>query len=144
MSTGIIQISSRITQGYIAFFKGLLRVLAFSLGVAGISALITLPLWYWATNGRTSFTIAVLLLCAMGFLVLLVKHIGNSINDLRSQGLSTASILILPMKRIGKMLAALILIYLTLIAFGSVSLIAGIVCALLSIGLIGVLFFAQR
>jgi len=144
MSTGIIRISSRITQGYIAFFKGALRVLAFSLGVAGISALITLPLWYWATKGRTSFTIAVLIVCAMGFLVLLVKHIGNSINDLRSQGLSTASILILPIKRIGKVLAALILIYLTLIVFGSVSFIAGIACALLSIGLIGVLFFAHR
>jgi hypothetical protein len=144
MSTGIIRISSRITQGYIAFFKAVLRVLAFSLGVAGISALITLPLWYWATNGRTSFTIAVLIVCAMGFLVLLVKHIGNSINDLRSQGYSTASILILPLKRIGKVLAALILIYLTLIVFGSVSLLAGIACALLSLGLIGVLFFAQR
>src|SRR6056297_1533619 len=143
MSTGIIRISSRITQGYIAFFKTVLRVLAFSLGVAGISALITLPLWYWATNGRTSFTFAVLLLCAVCFLVLLIKHIGNSINDLRSQGHSTASILILPMKRIGKVLAALILIYLTLIVFGSVSLLAGIGCALISIGLIGVLFFAH-
>ncbi|MCF7914863.1 MAG: hypothetical protein K9L66_06845 [Spirochaetaceae bacterium] len=144
MSTGIIRVSSRITQGYIAFLKGFLRVLAFSLGVAGISALITLPLWYWATNGRTSFTIAVLIVCATGFLVLLTKHIGNSINDLRSQGLSTASILILPMKRIVKVLATLILIYLTLIVFGSVSLLAGIACALLSIGLIGFLFFAQR
>ncbi|MDZ7793633.1 MAG: hypothetical protein U5P10_08080 [Spirochaetia bacterium] len=143
MSTGIIRISSRITQGYIAFFKAVLRVLAFSLAVASLSALITLPLWYWATNGRASFTIAVLIVCAMGFLVLLVKHIGNSINDLKSQSYSTASILILPLKRIGKVLTALILIYLTLIVFGSVSLIAGIACALLSIGLIGVLFFAQ-
>ncbi|MFO7730431.1 MAG: hypothetical protein R6V86_06670 [Spirochaetia bacterium] len=143
MSTGIIRISSRITQGYITFFKAVLRVLAFSFGVASLSALITLPLWYWATNGRTSFTIAVLIVCAMGILLLLLKHIGNSINELKSQGYSTTSILIFPLKRIGKVLAALILIYLTLIVFGSVSLLAGIACTLLSFGLIGVLFFAQ-
>jgi len=144
MSTGIIRISSRITRGYISFFKAVLRVLFFALAVASLSALITLPLWYWATNGRTSFTVAVLLVCAMGCLALLGKHIGNSINDLRNKGYSTASILILPLKRIGKVLAALILIYFTLIVFGTVSILAGIACALLTIGLIGVLFFAQH
>lgn len=144
MNTGIIQITSRITQGYIVFFKAVLRVLGFSLAVASLSALITLPLWYWATNGRTSFTVAVLIVCAMGFLALLVKRIGNSINGLKNKGYSTVSIIILPLKRIGKVLAAFILIYLTLIVLGSVSIIAGIVCALLSIGLIGILFFAQR
>lgn len=144
MSTGLIRISSRITQGYIAFFKAVLRVIGFSLAVAGLSTLITLPLWYWASNGRTSFTIAVLTVCAMGFLALLGKRIGNSINELKNRGYSTASILILPLKRVGKVLAALILVYLTLIVFGSVSVLAGIASALLSIGLIGVLFFAQR
>lgn len=144
MSTRVSQITGRIVQGYASALKAIARVIAFSLGVAAISALITLPLWYWATKQRSSFTAAVLTVLAAVMLFFAGKQLRAHINTLKTKGYSTSEIVLLPLKRVGKILAALGLIYITLITFTAVSAAAGVVSALVSITLIGILFFASR
>jgi hypothetical protein len=144
MSTSVSQFTTRIVQGYISAFKSIARVIAFSLGVAAISALITLPLWYWATTHRSSFTTAVLILLAGVMLFFAGKQLGSHINNLKTKGYSTLKIALFPLKHITKILTAFLLVYITLITFAAVSTAAGVVSAVVSIALIGILFFASR
>lgn len=144
MSTHVTRITSRIVQGYFSALKALSRVLAFSAVVAAISALITLPLWYWATTHKSSFT-AVVLIVLMGVVLFFsLKQLRSVINNLKTKGFSNSEIILLPLKRIGKLLASLLLVYISLITFTAVSIAAGIISAVLSIILIGILFFASR
>lgn len=144
MSTGVSQITTRIVEGYVTALKAIARVIAFSLGVAAIAALITLPLWYWATKQRSSFTAAVLIVLTAAMLFFAGKQLSSHINTLKTKGYSTLEIVLLPLKRAGKILTALGLLYITLITFTAVSAAAGVVSALVSIILIGILFFASR
>jgi len=144
MNSSILRITYRIAGGYLSFFKSVLRVVAFSLAVAGIATLVTLPLWYWATTHRSSFTTAVLIVLAASVLFLCIKQVRSNVINQKNRGYTTVSIILSPLKKIGKILAAFILIYLTLVVFISVSVPAGIVSALLSIGLVGMLFFTSR
>ncbi len=144
MSTGVFRITSRIAQGYVSALKTFARILAFSVAVAAISAAITLPLWYWATTHRSSFTAAVLILVAGILIFFTLKQVKAHINNLKTKGFSSSEIILLPLKRIAQILTALVLIYITLITFTTVSPIAGIISAILSIVLIGILFFTSR
>ncbi|MFW5711849.1 MAG: hypothetical protein ACOC2R_00460 [Spirochaetota bacterium] len=144
MNTGVFRITSRIARGYVSALRACARVLAFSVVVAAISAAITLPLWYWATTHRRSFTAAVLILLAGVLIFFTLRQVKVHINNLKTKGVSTLEIILLPLKRIAKFLAALILIYITLITFTTVSPVVGIISAILSIVVIGILFFASR
>lgn len=144
MNSSILRFTSRIAGGYLSFFKSVLRVIAFSLAVAGIATLVTLPLWYWATTHRSSFTTAVLIVFAAAVLFLVFKQIRSTVINQKNRGYTTVSIVLSPLKKIGKILSAFILVYLTLIVFISVSVPAGIVSALITIGLVGMLFFTSR
>ncbi len=143
MSTGVFRITTRIAQGYISALRAFVRVLAFSVVVAAISAAITLPLWYWATTHRSSFTAAVLILLAGLMIFFTLKQVKAHISNLKTKGVSSSEIILMPLKRIAKILAALVLIYITLITFTTVSPVVGIISAILSIVLIGILFFAS-
>ncbi|GEM_PF-2251653 len=144
MNSSILRFTSRIAGGYLSFFKSVLRVIAFSLAVAGIATLVTLPLWYWATTHRASFTTAVLIVLAAAVLFLVIKQIRSNVINQKNRGYTTFTIILSPLKKIGKILAAFILLYITLIVFVSISVPAGVVSALLTIALVGMLFFASR
>ena len=144
MSTGVTRITSRIVQGYISTLKSIARVFAFSAVVGTISALITLPLWYWATTHRSSFTLVVLVVLAGVLLFFFFKQVGSLVNTLKTRGFSTTEIILLPLKRGGKILAALLLVYTSLITFTAVSVAAGVISAVVSLIFIGILFFSAR
>ena len=144
MSTGVTRITSRIVQGYISTLKSIARVFAFSAVVGTISALITLPLWYWATTHRSSFTLVVLVVLAGVLLFFALKQVGSLVNTLKTRGFSTTEIILLPLKRGGKILAALLLVYTSLITFTAVSVAAGVISAVVSLIFIGILFFSAR
>ncbi len=144
MSIGVPRITSRIVKGYISALKAMARVVAFAAVVAAISALITLPLWYWATSHRSSFTLVVLVVLAGFLLFFALKQIRSLVITLKTRGFSTFEIVLLPLKRVGKIVAALLLVYLSLIIFSAVSVAAGVISAVVSLILIGLLFFSTR
>ncbi len=144
MGVPVIHFASRIVRGYTSFLKSVFRVIAFSIAIASLATVITLPLWYWATTHRSSFTVAVLIILGSAVAFLCVKQLRNNIISLKNKGYTNGSIIAAPLFLIGKILAALLLVYITLLVFTSISLIAGLLSAVLALVLIGIMFFTSR
>jgi hypothetical protein len=129
---------SRIRRGYAAFFRQILRVLAFLLLIALTAAAAAFPLWYWAIHGGQSFTWTVLGVLTASLVYLSVKRLRISA---RSEGLPVGEILKRPLLRFLRLGITLLLLYGTAVLFASSHAGLGIPALLGSLYLIGLLFF---
>jgi len=134
----------KIRNGYFSFFRRSLRILLFILIILGSASIVSFPLWYWAIHGGHSFTWSVLLVIGGGGLFFLGKKVirpsGVTGGGDSTGGLSL-SILQRPALKLVKAVAALVSVYLTVLIFASFQALWGIVALLLTLYLIGLLFF---
>ena len=92
----------RVVEGYRQVFARLGAVVPLLLGIAVVSALVVVPLWYLATQHTVAYTLLVLLAAVVGLFYLLIKAFLN-----RSEGRTTLG-------RIGLTLVILLALYATL------------------------------
>lgn len=134
----------RIRNGYFSFLQQSLRILLFALIIAGSAGFVSFPLWYWAIHGGRSFTWSVLLVIGGLILFFMGKKMMSPSSVTGGQdskvGFSFTG-LKRPALSLFKALVALVLIYATGMIFASFHALWGIAALLLTLYLIGLLFF---
>ena len=134
----------RIKNGYFSFLQQGLRILLFALIIAGSAGFVSFPLWYWAIHGGRSFTWSVLLVIGGVILFFMVKKMirpsGVTWGQTSTKGLSFTG-LKRPALKMLKACTTLVLIYATGMIFASFHVLWGIAALLLTLYLIGLLFF---
>lgn len=134
-----------ILQGYARFFGSCLRVMLFTLVVAAAAALISFPLWYWATSNRVSFNVFVLVVLALITVLLMLRNVRAKMQtSLSGAGSIFKTAVLEPLINIGRFLLTLVLISAVVYLFASARILPALTGAVLSLLIIGVFYFQGR
>ncbi len=134
-----------ILQGYARFFRSFLRVTVFTLVVTAAAALISFPLWYWATRNRAGFNLFVVFVLILAAGMFMLQNIRSKMRTSLSSGASILSAAVIePLTRIGRFLLTVVLIFTVVYLFASSRFLLGLLGALLSLFIIGVFYFHGR
>jgi len=134
-----------ILQGYLRFFDSFLRVALFTLSVAAAAALISFPLWYWATNNRVSFNVFVSFVLVLITVLFILRNIHAKIQtDLSNGGTILKTAVLMPLINIGRFLLSLVLISAVVYLFASARFLLASTGAVFSLLIIGIFYFNGR
>lgn len=134
-----------ILQGYVRLVGSFLRVTLFTLVVAAAAALISFPLWYWATNSRVSFNIFVSFVLILIAVLFIVRNIRAKIQtDLSNGGTVFKSAVLGPLIDIGRFLLSFVLVSMAVYLFASARFLLAFTGAFFSLLIIGVFYFNGR
>ncbi len=100
-----------ILRNYRRLLKNLLYFLIYTILIAGSSLIITLPLWYAATEHSKGYTLTVILLIAVLTGLSLMRQLRNWIISKQKSGMSLSKIILIPIKKIAVLTLFIILFY---------------------------------
>ncbi len=89
-----------ILSNYRRLLKNLLYFLIYTVLITGISLVITLPLWYAATEHSKGYTITVILLLIILTGIFLVRHLREWVVSKQKSGISLTAIILIPLRKI--------------------------------------------
>lgn len=100
-----------ILKNYRRLLKNLLYFLIYTILITGSSLIITLPLWYAATEHSKGYTATVILLIAVLTGLSLMKQLRNWIISKQKSGMILSKIILIPIKRIAVLSLFIVLLY---------------------------------
>ena len=121
-----------ILHGYIGFFRAFVRVLFFTAFLAGSAMTVSFPLWFWATHHRNSFNLFAGLSIAAGFIFLIAGKV------------FILSAAIRPLTTVLRLILSAGLVYLCFFLFSIQYYLIASLFSLLTVIIIGLLFFLKK
>ncbi len=106
-----------ILSNYQNILVALLYFLVFFLFISAVSTAITFPLWFAATNYSKTYSTVVILIVFITVLMLSARRMKKWIAKKKELGMSTTSIILIPVRKVAVFLVFFSVLYLIVLMF---------------------------